>query len=96
MGGSSAEAAQVTIQGRVAEQHTATQPLPVTLYVDGNLTGKQSVPRGATEFRLSYPFPESAKRKSSVRVAIEVDRTVSTTEDPRAYGLAMGTVAIVP
>jgi hypothetical protein len=85
----------VKIDGWVAQIHTAETPLKVAVFVNGRSIGVQEVSKGVVTVDLTYPLPASVVGSSTMELAIEVDRTVSTPADTRKLGLSLGAVAVV-
>ena len=87
--------AKLKIDGWVSQLHTAEMLLRVTSFVNGKSIGVQEVPKGVVTVDLSYKLPASVAGSSTMEIAIEVDRTVSTPADTRQLGLSLGTIAVV-
>ena len=87
---------KVQLKGAVTELHTGERPIYVTLSVNGAKVGTQSISQRAMTFELTFALPSEIAGKEEMLVGIELDRTVSHPADPRALGLAMGTIALVP
>ena len=86
----------IRVRGRVVEAHTAAGPLSVTLWVNESKVGTQAIAQGTVVFELNFPLPAEVLAATEMMVALETNRTVSPATDPRPFGLAMGTVAVVP
>jgi hypothetical protein len=87
--------AKLKIDGWVSDLHTAEMLLKVAVFVNGRPIGVKEVPKGVVTVSLEYDLPAPVLGSSTMDVAIELDRTVSTTADTRKLGLSLGTIGVV-
>jgi hypothetical protein len=94
MKGPATESGKLTLNGIVTPLHTKDGPLPVHVFVDDRRLGTQRIAPGTRNFQLSYDLPADLAGKTSIRVAVEVDRTVVAPPDVREIGLLFGTFEV--
>ena len=86
-------AEQLTIKAFCPEPVLAKGPLTLTVSVDGSTLGSATL-RKAEPFEQRFRLPASLVGKYAVVVNVQVDKTITPSNDPRELGLLFGTFSI--
>jgi hypothetical protein len=82
--------AVLTVQGFCSELSLKSAPVALTVSVDGQSYPPSRIDSSNAHFSFSYPLPPGTENKDALKVALEVDKTITMPPDARELGLAFG------
>lgn len=86
----------LTVTGSCVPEQVESQPLLLTATVNGHRYSPSTIDKENLNFRFDYPLDAALTGKPEIEVSLEVDRTISTALDQRAFGLIVSTVEVRP
>ncbi len=94
LGGPQSATQRLQITGYCPETLLAKGPLDLTVKVNGEKAGSQTLQAPGGRFAVDLPVPAAAVGQTSITVTVEVNRTTTIPTDTRALGLIFGTFRI--
>ena len=86
----------LSVTGTGVPEQVAKQPLFLTVSVEGKAFPPSKIDASNLRFDFTYPLPPELVGKPEIQVALEVDRTTSTPQDQRQFGLVVDVAEVQP
>jgi hypothetical protein len=91
LAGPQSPAQRLQITGYCPETLLAKGPLDLTVKVNGERAGSQTLQAPGGRFAVDLPVPAAVVGQTSITVTVEVNRTTTIPSDTRVLGLIFGT-----
>jgi hypothetical protein len=95
LGGPAKAGAHLEIRGYCPDNQLARGPIQLTISINGRDYPAHKINAANQRFRFTYPLDPSLTGRSSMEVAVTLNRTMRVPGDVRDLGVAFGTFSVV-